>query len=61
MFEDDLCYETESWQEETPWQDDEGEVEMFQSEWLKWILLLFLSEVNFTHNQTSLELKCQLF
>ena len=51
-----LHYEGDSWQEETHNQEDQGEVEMFQSEWIKWLLLFFFLVSNFIHHKTSLEL-----
>ena len=54
-LDDDLQYEGYPWQDQTHSQDDQGQDEMFYSEWLKCLLFFFFFEWNFIHHQTSLE------
>ena len=54
-IDDDLCYEGNSWQDMTKWQDDQGQDEILHFERFRWLLLFFFFEWNFICQQTSLE------
>ena len=54
-LDDDLRYEGDSWQEQTHSRQDYGEDEMFQCQWLNFLLLLFLIEWIHIYQQTSLK------
>lgn len=54
-FVDDLSQERYSRQEQSSTPEYQGEIEMFQSQWLKGFLFMFFWEIYFNHQQSSLE------
>ena len=46
-IDDDLRYEGDCWEDQANRQDGQGQDEMFQSEWLKWLNLFFFFEWNY--------------